>query len=119
MKMHKWSDVKAERFSPAEMEEIQKEALRDLPDPDQESTGAPPEASAVPTAPAASDLDAIIRRGGNPTAKAELERLRRVQRWACALVESWKHGGPDDLQRGRISAALAAAVDALMGTEGR
>lgn len=79
MKLHKWSDIKAERFS--------------------------------------SDLDAIIRRSGNPTAIAELERLRRVQRSACALVESWKHGGPDDMQRGRISAELEAAVEWLMGAE--
>lgn len=78
--MHKWSDIKAERFS--------------------------------------SDLDAIIKLSGNPTAIAELERLRRVQRAACALVGSWKHGGPDDIQRGRISAALEAAVDAQTGAEG-
>jgi len=30
MKMHKWSDLKAERFSPEDIEKIRKEALRDL-----------------------------------------------------------------------------------------
>jgi DNA-binding XRE family transcriptional regulator len=30
MKTHKWSDIKAERFSPEEIEKIRKEALRDL-----------------------------------------------------------------------------------------
>lgn len=65
-----------------------------------------------------SDLDAITRRSGNLTAIAELEQLRRVQRWACALVESWKHGGPDALERGAITAELETAVDALMGAEG-
>jgi len=30
MKTHKWSDIKAERFSPEDIEKIRKEALRDL-----------------------------------------------------------------------------------------
>jgi predicted transcriptional regulator len=30
MKSHKWADIKAERFSPEEIEKIRREALRDL-----------------------------------------------------------------------------------------
>jgi hypothetical protein len=61
-----------------------------------------------------SELDAMVRRGGNLAAAAELARLRRVQRWATALVDSWKHGGPDDLKRGKICAELESAVAHLV-----
>lgn len=61
------------------------------------------------------DLDAIIKRTGNVVAQRELAELRRVERWARNLVESWQRGGPNDLLRGTICAELEAAVMASRG----
>lgn len=71
------------------------------------------------------DIDAIINRVGNLVARRELAELRRIERWARALVHSWQVGGPDDLARRSITAELESAVMAtgaalqVPGQEGR
>jgi hypothetical protein len=60
------------------------------------------------------DIDLIIKRVGNLVARRELEDLRRIDRWARALVASWQRGG-DDPRRAQISAELEAAVLAAGG----
>lgn len=61
------------------------------------------------------DIDLIIKRVGNLVARRELAELRRIERWAKALVHSWQVGGPDDPSRSTISAELESAVMAAGG----
>jgi len=62
------------------------------------------------------DLDLIISRVGNLVARRELAELRRIERWARALVDAWQNGdGPDDLMQPKITAELEAAVMASAG----
>lgn len=66
-----------------------------------------------------SDLDAIIERSLNISAKRELLELRRIAYAARALVEAWQTGGgPDNLQLPRLTAALEAAVKSALGPNG-
>jgi predicted transcriptional regulator len=67
MKTHKWSDIKAERFSPEEIETIRKEALRDLLEEDlralREAAGVTQEELAEKVAVDQSQISRLERQG--------------------------------------------------------
>jgi hypothetical protein len=68
-----------------------------------------------------SDLDAIVERSLNISAKRELAELRRIERAARALTERWQIEvpGPDDWdQLNELNAALASAVKSALGPNG-
>jgi hypothetical protein len=62
-----------------------------------------------------SDLDAILERSMNISAKRELAELRRIEHAARKLVASWREGGPEALGRGAICAELESAVLSSLG----
>ena len=67
MKTHKWSDIKAERFSPDEIEKIRREALRDLLEEDlralREAAGVTQEELAEKVAVDQSQISRLERQG--------------------------------------------------------
>jgi predicted transcriptional regulator len=78
MKMHKWSDLKAERFSPEDVEKIRKEALRDLLEEDlralREAAGVTQEELAEKVGADQSQISRLERQGG---ADARVSLLKR------------------------------------------
>ena len=76
MKTHKWSDIKAERFSPEEIEKIRKEAIRDLVEEDlrtlREAAGVTQEELAERVAVDQSQISRLERQGD-----ARLSLLKR------------------------------------------
>jgi predicted transcriptional regulator len=76
MKTHKWSDIKAERFSPEEIEKIRKEAIRDLLEEDlrtlREAAGVTQEELAERVAVDQSQISRLERQGD-----ARLSLLKR------------------------------------------
>ncbi len=67
MKTHKWSDIKAERFSPEEIETLRKEALQDLLEEDlralREAAGVTQEELAERVAVDQSQISRLERQG--------------------------------------------------------
>jgi predicted transcriptional regulator len=67
MKTHKWSDIKAERFSPEDIDKIRKEALRDLLEEDlralREAAGVTQEELAEKVAVDQSQISRLERQG--------------------------------------------------------
>jgi predicted transcriptional regulator len=67
MKTHKWSDIKAERFSPEDIDKIRKEALRDLLEEDlralREAAGVTKEELAEKVAVDQSQISRLERQG--------------------------------------------------------
>ena len=78
MKMHKWSDLKAERFKPDEIDQIRKEALRDLLEEDlralREAAGVTQEELAEKIALDQSQISRLERQGGGEARVSLLKR---------------------------------------------
>jgi predicted transcriptional regulator len=78
MKMHKWSDLKAERFSPEDVEKIRKEALRDLLEEDlralREAAGVTQEELAEKVGADQSQISRLERQGGGDARVSLLKR---------------------------------------------
>jgi predicted transcriptional regulator len=78
MKMHKWSDLKAERFSPEDVEKLRKEALRDLLEEDlralREAAGVTQEELAEKVGADQSQISRLERQGGGDARVSLLKR---------------------------------------------
>jgi predicted transcriptional regulator len=78
MKTHKWSDLKAERFSPEDVEKLRKEALRDLLEEDlralREAAGVTQEELAEKVGADQSQISRLERRGGGDARVSLLKR---------------------------------------------
>jgi DNA-binding XRE family transcriptional regulator len=78
MKMHKWSDLKAERFTPEDIENIRKEALRDLLEEDlralREAAGVTQDELAEKVGADQSQMSRLERQGGGDARVSLLKR---------------------------------------------
>jgi DNA-binding XRE family transcriptional regulator len=78
MKMHKWSDLKAERFTPEDIEKIRKEALRDLLEEDlralREAAGVTQDELAEKVGADQSQMSRLERQGGGDARVSLLKR---------------------------------------------
>lgn len=78
MKLHKWSDIKAERFSPEEIEKIRRDALQDLLEGDlralREAAGITQEELAAKIEIDQSQISRLERQGG---AEARVSLLKK------------------------------------------
>jgi predicted transcriptional regulator len=78
MKTHKWSDLKAERFSPEDVEKLRKEALRDLLEEDlralREAAGVTQEELAEKVGADQSQISRLERQGGGDARVSLLKR---------------------------------------------
>jgi predicted transcriptional regulator len=78
MKRHKWSDLKAERFGPEDVDKIRKEALRDLLEEDlralREAAGVTQEELAEKVGADQSQISRLERQGGGDARVSLLKR---------------------------------------------
>jgi predicted transcriptional regulator len=82
MKLHKWSDIKAERYTPEQIEKLRQEALRDLLEADlralREAAGLTQEEIAEKVEVDQSQISRLERQGGDT-------RLSILKRYVEAL----------------------------------